>query len=321
MIHLQALGVWGKFLTGPWMALFYAEEKQRNHFELAEYLKSAIKVVEILCDEPEFLLLSQLDAFGRPLISDETLVALRIIEGKYLEELLSVLKMIAIATVTVLKRQLSRYLTGELSTPTQFMQDKAVSAPVNNIWAEKTFSMIDFIDCSEPNAEISFLDGKTKVKVNKSLDWLCNDTKKQQEKIVKFCISRGAVSRKQSKERRLRGEELAKLRLKEKGQKREMEQRNRLARDIKKLILENSLDIVNNSIFSSLSEYQRVKVLEMLNEDPVKIEGARVEHLWNEEGNEVAYKGRIVIKLPPVTGKVVSFRIAYWKEDEEEDDA
>ncbi|XP_065659609.1 uncharacterized protein LOC136083782 [Hydra vulgaris] len=69
MIHLQALGLWGKFLTGPWMALFYAEEKQRNHFELAEYLKSAIKVVEILCDEPEFLLSSQLDAFGCPLIS------------------------------------------------------------------------------------------------------------------------------------------------------------------------------------------------------------------------------------------------------------
>ncbi|XP_065652602.1 uncharacterized protein LOC136079864 [Hydra vulgaris] len=201
------------------------------------------------------------------------------------------------------------------------MQDKAVSAPINNIWAEKTLGMIDFFTRRAPNAETSFLDGKTKVKVNKSLDWLCNNTKKEQEKIVKFCISRGAVSRKQSKERRLRGEELAKLRLKEKGQKREMEQRNRLARDIKKLILENSLDIVHNSIFSSLSEYQRVKVLEMLNEDPVKIEGARVEHLWNEEGNEVAYKGRIVMKLPPVTGKVVSFIIAYWKEDEEEDDA
>ena len=27
------------------------------------------------------------------------------------------------------------------------------------------------------------------------------------------------------------------------------------------------------------------------------------------------------MKLPPVTGKVVSFRIAYSKEDEEEDDA
>ncbi|XP_065662136.1 uncharacterized protein LOC136084869 [Hydra vulgaris] len=321
MIHLQALGLWGKFLTGPWMALFYAEEKQRNYFELAEYLKSAIKVVEILCNEPEFLLSSQLDAFGRPLISDETLVTLRIIEGKYLEQLLSVLKIIANATVTVLKRQLSRYLTGELSTPSQFMQDKAVSAPINNIWAEKTLGMIDFFTRRAPNAEISFLDGKTKVKVNKSLDWLCNNTKKEQEKIVKFCISRGAVSRKQSKERRLRGEELAKLRLKEKGQKREMEQRNRLARDIKKLILENSLEIVHNSIFSSLSEYQRVKVLEMLNENPVKIEGARVEHLWNEEGNEVAYKGRIVMKLPPVTGKVVSFIIAYWKEDEEEDDA
>ena len=52
---------------------------------------------------------------------------------------------------------------------------------------------------------------------------------------------------------------------------------------------------------------------------PVKIEGARFEHLWNEEGNDVVYKGRIVIKLPPVTGKVVSFRTAYWKEDEEED--
>ncbi|XP_065667252.1 uncharacterized protein LOC136087752 isoform X2 [Hydra vulgaris] len=141
--------------------------------------------------------------------------------------------MIANATVTVLKRQLSRYLTGELSTPTQFMQDKAVSAPVNNIWAEKILGMIDFFTRRAPNA----------------------------------------------------------------------------------------LDIVHNSIFSSLSEYQRVKVLEMLNEDPVEIEGARVQHLWNEKGNEVAYKGRIVMKLPPVTGKVVSFRIAYWKEDEEEDDA
>ena len=204
---------------------------------------------------------SQLDAFGCPLISDETLVALRIIEGKYLEQLLSVLKMIANATVTVLKRQLSRYLTGEFSTPTQSMQDKAVSAPVDNIWAERTLGMIDFLTRRTPNAEISFLDGKTKVKVNKSLDWLYNNTKKEQEKIVKFCIFRGAVLRKQSKERRLRGEE---LRLKGKGQKREMEQRNRLGRNIKKLILENSLDIVHNSIFFSLSECHKVKVLEML---------------------------------------------------------
>ena len=134
------------------------------------------------------------------------------------------------------------------------MQDKAVSAPANNIWAERTLGMIDFLTPRTPNAEISFLNGKTKFKVNKSLDWLCNYTKKEQEKIVKFCIFRGAVSRKQSKERRLRGEELEKLRLKEKDQKREMEQRNRLARDIKKITLENSLDIVHNSIFSSLSE-------------------------------------------------------------------
>jgi len=39
--HLQALGLWGKLLTGPWMTLVYAADEKRNHLDMVTWFANS----------------------------------------------------------------------------------------------------------------------------------------------------------------------------------------------------------------------------------------------------------------------------------------
>ncbi|XP_059144605.1 uncharacterized protein LOC131931786 [Physella acuta] len=214
--QLQALGLWGKYLTGAWMSVFYAKESKRNHFDMVEYQKVAMKFIARVIAEPEYLLIGCEDAFGRPLIADETLSSLLIVDDTNLEAFSTATEAMATATQAVLSRQLSRYLEGDLAAPTEAMLAAAASAPVHNIWAERALGVVDSLSRRAPNSEITFLDAKTKVKLNKSLDWLSSKPAAVQQQIIQFCIKRGAVCRKLGKDRRLEKERELQRRLMEK---------------------------------------------------------------------------------------------------------
>nr|KAI8734393.1 hypothetical protein BgiMline_027707 [Biomphalaria glabrata] len=66
-IHLQALRLRDKLLKGPWMALFHADDNQRNHFDQVARVQNAISFIGCVLGEPDFVLLSKHDAFGRSL--------------------------------------------------------------------------------------------------------------------------------------------------------------------------------------------------------------------------------------------------------------
>jgi hypothetical protein len=42
LVDLQALGLWGKVLTGPWMVIFYTEDTKRNHFDMVQFFFKVI---------------------------------------------------------------------------------------------------------------------------------------------------------------------------------------------------------------------------------------------------------------------------------------
>ncbi|KAI8783880.1 Protein bric-a-brac 2 [Biomphalaria glabrata] len=318
LIHqLQALGLWSKLVTGPWMALFYAAEGQRNHFDMVKHIKKALNFIQKVLDSPEVLYRSEMDAFDFPLLNNETLKSLLLINStKYLNE---TIKVVAQATLNVLNRQYFRYLHGDLSDPSIQTKHMAASAPLHNVWAERTLGFYNLLYQKSPNAEMTFLDGKTKAKVNKALDWVSIKTIDEQEKILNFCLSRGAAARKLGKSRRKRNGEVIMHRLEESGQKRDTGKRKKLAKDIKDALQDSSVPILQTKHFTALSDQQKLRITDMLNENQLNILGSNIDHLWNLNGVDVLYRGKIVSRSKQFE-ESITFTISYWKYDEDAED-
>ncbi|KAK6980292.1 Transmembrane protein [Biomphalaria glabrata] len=162
--------------------------------------------------------------------------------------------------MTVILRQYERYIDRDLSSLTNESMQAASSAPAHNIWAERTLGLFDAMARRAPNAKITYLDGKAKAKVNKSLNWLYSKSITEQDNIVKFSIARANTLRSLAKNRRLRAEEIITLRLRENGQRRDMADRNKLGKEMKPLI-ETSIPelVMTNPIFLHCPRTQRRK--------------------------------------------------------------
>ncbi|KAK0065935.1 Protein bric-a-brac 2 [Biomphalaria pfeifferi] len=166
-------------------------------------VQNAISFIRGVIAEPDFVQLAEHDAFGRPLMQhDETLIALRIVDHVNIEQLNEVINIVANATLTVILRQYERYIDGDLSSLTNESMQAASSAPAQNIWAERTLGLFDAMARKAPNAEITYLDGKAKAKVNKSLNWFYSKSITEQDNIVKFYIARANTLRSLAKTRR-----------------------------------------------------------------------------------------------------------------------
>ncbi|KAK0049869.1 hypothetical protein Bpfe_020761 [Biomphalaria pfeifferi] len=177
-----------------------------NRLYVLFYGQNALSFIRRVIAEPDFVQLAEHDAFGRPLMQhDETLIALHIVDHVNIEQLNEVINKVANATLTVILRQYERYIDGNLSSLTNELMQAASSAPAHNIWAKRTLGLFDAMARrAAPNAEITYVDGKAKAKVNKSLNWLYSKSITEQDNIVKFSIARANTLRSLAKTRRLR---------------------------------------------------------------------------------------------------------------------
>ena len=62
--------------------------------------------------------------------------------------------------IDLLTRQLKRYLTGDLSEPSESLIKETAAAPVHNMHAERVLGMTDAQFSRAPNASTDFIDAK-----------------------------------------------------------------------------------------------------------------------------------------------------------------
>lgn len=155
------------------MSQLYVNSTQK-HLEIVPLLQTCKENIKRYIDRPQEMLFCNTDAFGQILPEgDNRLVSLREIPDINKEILvLQTITEIATGFVTILERQLQEYLYGRFSAPSYVLMDQASSAPVHNIWAERSLGMTDSQYHRAPNATTGFVDGKVRAKTNKTLEWL-----------------------------------------------------------------------------------------------------------------------------------------------------
>ena len=129
MIELQVLGLFGKMLTGPWMTAFYGNSKQA-HMDVVPLMHQCMHSLNSVQQDPSLLWTCKENMFGSNLnLSDPVVVSLRNMEPRTTTNTLC--QELCLGFKEVLSRQLSRYLSGEVS------EEGTQSAPVHNMFAER----------------------------------------------------------------------------------------------------------------------------------------------------------------------------------------
>ena len=77
-VEMQVLGLLGKFLTGPWMKLFYTSAaNQTDHVDGITMIKKVVQTLKDLTETTDVILSSITDFFGKRLDEDPILIALQ----------------------------------------------------------------------------------------------------------------------------------------------------------------------------------------------------------------------------------------------------
>ncbi|ESN98368.1 hypothetical protein HELRODRAFT_177251 [Helobdella robusta] len=310
IVQFQALGIIGKIITGPWMTLVYRNIRGLSNLEMGSVFQLGKSVIEGVLHHPAEVMLMKTDVFGHPLEEDD--VHLSLMNKVYNNDMLyKLLISLMQSVIEVMERQMGNYLTGELSNPAPQMIADTSSAPPHNIHAERTLGLSDFFIRKSPYATIGFVDAKVKAKMNHTMDWLDAKSEQEQNKIIKFAITRGAKVRHISKDTE-RQTDLAILeRRRQLSQKTEDKDRKKTEHAVLKLLINNGNS--NDPLFASLDKQQKVFLDDIL--AGRQLIGKLLYHKWSMgEKEESRFIGRIQDRKKK---KKDTFTISYWEVDEE----
>ena len=310
MNELIVLGFFGKYITGPWMALLYGGD-QISNLEAIPLLKTCFASVVQIFNYPNQLFNASLTAFGDEMPKDDcTFDSLHILYMSSDTDLIhSLAKQLAEGFTQVLEKQLQAYISGDILQKVP----SALSAPVHNMYAERVLGMVDAQRHRAPNASMQFLDSKVKYTLNGTEEWLNT----QENDIITYARkhARKAKCARKAKEESVNFEQ--ECRLKAVHQRHDTKERKKLEITLKKL--------ANSSEKPTVEEL--AKLLPDLNGDmlpsvlcllvtPTDFCGRYFNHTWYEEesGQNKIYCG----KFCKVTKKGKSFKTQYWSENESE---
>ncbi|XP_035824183.1 uncharacterized protein LOC101853268 [Aplysia californica] len=288
-VQLQALGLFGKLLTGPWMKELYCGEEEMSHMEGTSKLIRHVENLRSVEADPSILVSSTDCLFGEPLQDDdETLRQLRAVPSHHAEVLPETIKKLAGAFVVLLDRQLLRYLQGPLSEPTPSLLDVTSAAPVHNMLSERTLGRLDAQFRRAPNATIGFLDGKVKWQANKTAEWLNSKPSAEQHEIVSFAISQGARNRSALKQKEQENTNVKRQRQVELAQRRDRTDR-------KKVEVTDFLTTgTEGDLFCDLSEDMVHLFHSIKNTDSAAVSGVKCTHTWDVDGEDVIFQAELL---------------------------
>ena len=185
--NLRCLGLFGKILTSPWMALTYSEEE--SNLALSNKFQTCISNLEHIEREPLYIvdiIRMRTDVFDQPIVSDFTNLDLLTPPTPEADSLFKeTIKSLAEAFIKVLKRQLGpKYL--QEPTDSEIFITKA--APTHNMQAERIMAMTDAQHRRAPNATMHFIDAKVKVQSNHTMPWLNSLSATQQNSADTYAL-------------------------------------------------------------------------------------------------------------------------------------
>ena len=167
LLQLQALGLMGKLVTGPWMQQLYNEHLK--NLDSILHIRTCLQNLKKLKDTPLLALETRSDMFDMPLDPFDTV--LQSVQNSGCSEpekecLKDILLRLITCIVEVIERQLNEYLEGRLSNLSPELSAQCSSAPVHNMFAERTLALSDFHLRRASNVQIGFVDGIVKSKIN-----------------------------------------------------------------------------------------------------------------------------------------------------------
>ena len=291
--QLQALGLLGKLVTGPWMTNVYSNKENIHHLEMTPLFKKVLESLHAYKSTPESVLTSMNDAFAKTLdLSDDVLVSLRKdTENKV--ELYKIVAAICEGFITVLQRQLKSYLEGELSNPSEELLRETKSAPNHNMHAERVLAVADSVCRRAPNAKIDFVSSKVRFTLNRSMDWL--QEQPNSKAMVDFAIKEGRELTRKRKVNDIIVEDTKIKRIMEKYQHKESRARNMIQKKVKVLVLKSEINEAElKEINDSLSN-DKIQQCLCLMKEPQKFKGKSILHTWydGETNTNEQYIGRI----------------------------
>ena len=83
------------------------------------------------------------------------------------------------------------HLTEEFADPKPKQLQETQSASIHNIYVERTLGLTDSLICCAPNANMGFIDGKVRGKLNKVIEWLDSKDAASQRQMLKSAIPLG----------------------------------------------------------------------------------------------------------------------------------
>ena len=254
-LQLKALGLKGKLVTGPWMQHLYGNHTLSN-LDTIPHVQFCLQNLCTFKDSPMQILESRSDAFGMPIdeTSDEVLSSLRstVLSASDKERLGGILLQLITCMIEVIRKQMGEYIDGRLANLPQSNAFQTLSAPAHNMFAEKTLGLADHHLRRSQNAKIGFVDGKVKTRINRTLAWLSNKTKQEQDKIAQFIIPQANKMRTAWQKHEENISKQLDKRLIEKNQKKDASFRHRLEKKLRN-VLEGKTEL--------LFEFQELNVM------------------------------------------------------------
>ena len=199
--------------------------------------------------------------------------------------------------ILVIEKQLNEYIHRSLSnlSPAKIMQTP--SAPVLNMFAEKTLGLADHYLRRARNCTIGHIDGKVKCRKNGTLTWLVAKPSDEQEKIMLFSIAEAKTMRALLKKRE---ENIAKIQGQLVIEKRQKKRFNLQKEKKLNLVLTNNAEL--SEVLPELSIEQTETVRIVISNMSI-LNGLYIEHLWfTEQKQNILYHGHIISVKS--TGKV-----------------
>ena len=318
LLQLQALGLLGKVVTGPWIQQLYDCSTITN-LEVTPYINTCLNNLKKLTTLPLLMLEVSEDVFGATLDRETDDVMCSLIKHECNESekdiLNDILSRLLAGMILVIEKQLNEYIQGSLSnlSPSKIVQ--TCSAPVHNMFAEQTLGLADHYLRRARNCTIGFIDGKVKSRKNDSLTWLVSKPSDEQKSIIVFSI---AEAKKMRTHLAKRQDSISKIQdqiATEKRQKKDSSYRRKLEKKLN-LVLNNNADL--SAVLPELSIKQTEIVRTVLSNMSV-LNGFYIEHLWfTEQMQNILYHGHII--SVKITGKVPKATICYWTNEATEEE-
>ena len=319
--HLKVLSLYGVVFTAPWMTLFYSDNSEVHHLSLIPKMKVAVQTLKDIVNEPE-VIISGRNIFGENIERDDPLWQALLDDTPLANK--ELVASMAAGFVEVLERQ-RRYLTGDLSAPTDKMLKETEAAALHNMHAERIMALTDHQARRAPNAKIDFVEAKVKCKSNKTIAWFLSHETDTQDQMMKFVVSKTQSMTKEKKDRQRKSQEeiLKRKRLKfVKKTQAERKKVEKTVKDLEKSFEREKLDDLCANMSECTTEDRNV--LENLLKKPADFVGKVISQVWyvdeaeDGHGQEVVYVGH-VIKLK--RKKICTFVIGYHLPEESEDDS